>query len=521
MEKRIFIKKLTPAEIGVTKTHEKYIRMPNEFDYAGFFGQEAKPNGTVLQINFDATYNNNDNEVYHLKFIYYINSNKEKRIPSLGILFDKHNVKVDDIICLTSTTEGEIIKYDISFKKSDEMDIYTSPIYYKECYKENAIKPPVTNDQIPFSINSIISYIKDTGLLYSDNLIKRFVFSLMTKHFLILSGLAGSGKTQLALAFANALAENKQKQICVVSVGADWTSREALLGFPNALQTDQYIKPESGVLDLLIEANKTENQNKPYFLILDEMNMSYVERYFTDFLSAMESHEKISLWNNTNENSTNSNNVPTAIGLSNNLFIIGTINVDETTYMFSPKVLDRANVIEFKVSETEMDSFLREIKEINRNNINGKAANMGASFVSLSQTKSLATDSLLAKKYLKLFFTELKKVNAEFGYRSATEIFQFICQAQKNDDCKNKMSDNEILDAAIVQKLLPKLHGSRKKLEPILKKLWELCFDESKRETIIISAENIKNANFKISADKIFRMYESANTNGFTSFAEA
>ena len=129
-----------------------------------------------------------------------------------------------------------------------------------------------------FSIREIIKLIKQTGLVYSDNLIKRFAFSLMSKRFLILSGLAGSGKTQLALSFASALVKNREKQMCVVSVGADWTNREPLLGFPNALESGKYVKPESGVLDLLIEANKSENANKPFFLILDEMNMSYVER---------------------------------------------------------------------------------------------------------------------------------------------------------------------------------------------------------------------------------------------------
>ena len=160
---------------------------------------------------------------------------------------------------------------------------------------ENAIQENVLSTKIPFSIKTIIQHIQDTGLIYTDNLIKRFAFSLMAKRFLILSGLAGSGKTQLALAFANALIAEK-KQLCVVSVGADWTNREPLLGFPNALKDDEYVRPESGVLDLLIEANKEENLNKPYFLILDEMNMSYVERYFADFLSVMESGEGISLW---------------------------------------------------------------------------------------------------------------------------------------------------------------------------------------------------------------------------------
>ena len=370
-----------------------------------------------------------------------------------------------------------------------------------------------------FSIKKIISHIKETGLLYTDSLVKRFAFSLMSKRFLILSGLAGSGKTQLALAFASALVKNKDKQMCVVSVGADWTNREPLLGFPNALQPDKYVKPESGVLDLLIEANREENADKPFFLILDEMNMSYVERYFADFLSAMESKEKISLWNSDTDSDKVIDGVPQRIELPKNLFIIGTINVDETTYMFSPKVLDRANVIEFKISSKEMGTFLQEMREIDRDSIISKAAGMGADFVAKACKKDLAQDDE-AVKMLQKFFDELKNVNAEFGYRSATEIFRFICQAKANDDTDKKMTDEEILDAAIVQKLLPKLHGSRKKLEPVLAQLWKLCFTGAGKD-LNIAKENVEKAQYKESADKIRRMYESATANGFTSFAEA
>lgn len=370
-----------------------------------------------------------------------------------------------------------------------------------------------------FSIKKIIGHIKETGLLYTDSLVKRFAFSLMSKRFLILSGLAGSGKTQLALAFASALVKNKDRQMCVVSVGADWTNREPLLGFPNALQPEKYVKPESGVLDLLIEANREENADKPFFLILDEMNMSYVERYFADFLSAMESREKISLWNSDTDSDKVIDGVPQRIDLPKNLFIIGTINVDETTYMFSPKVLDRANVIEFKISSKEMGMFLQEMREIDRDSIISKAAGMGADFVAKACKKDLAQDDE-AVKMLQKFFDELKNVNAEFGYRSATEIFRFICQAKANDDTGEKMTDEEILDAAIVQKLLPKLHGSRKKLEPVLAQLWKLCFTGAGKD-LNIAKENVEKAQYKESADKIRRMYESATANGFTSFAEA
>ena len=379
-------------------------------------------------------------------------------------------------------------------------------------------------EQIPFSIDKVIKDINETGLIYTPSLIKRFAFSLMTKPFVILSGLAGSGKTQLAITFAKALVEDTDTQLCTVSVGADWTNREPLLGFPNALQSAQYVRPESRVLDLLIEANRPENSDKPYFLILDEMNMSYVERYFADFLSAMESHEEIPLWNGCPEPENEDDDwddTPKKIKLPSNLFIIGTINVDETTYMFSPKVLDRANVIEFKISADEMSSFLENMKDVNPDNIISKAANMAASFVEIASKNDLEKNEA-AVETLKKFFRELKNVNAEFGYRSATEIFRFICQAKNNDDTAVKITDDEILDAAIVQKLLPKLHGSRKKLDPVLKQLWKLCFKKTDSESELgISSDKLPKAVFKESADKIWRMYESASANGFTSFAEA
>ena len=145
--------------------------------------------------------------------------------------------------------------------------------------------------------------------------------------------------------------------MCIVPVGADWTNREALLGYPNALNEGEYVLPENGVLNLLIEANKPENQDKPYFLILDEMNLSHVERYFADFLSVMESQEHIPLHPETEM--WKGCRVPGKVSLPPNLFIVGTVNIDETTYMFSPKVLDRANVIEFRVTRGGNGAFLK------------------------------------------------------------------------------------------------------------------------------------------------------------------
>ena len=181
------------------------------------------------------------------------------------------------------------------------------------------------------------------------------------------------GKTKLAQAFVQWICQDEE-QYRIIPVGADWTNREPLLGYPNALNPEEYVKPDNGVLDLIIRAN--ENQELPHFLILDEMNLSHVERYFADFLSVMESKADIPL----HAGDTIENDVPAKLEVPSNLFIIGTVNIDETTNMFSPKVLDRANTIEFRVTEDEMEYFLQNIEEIDMDELTGKGAGMAASF---------------------------------------------------------------------------------------------------------------------------------------------
>ena len=131
MRRRIFIKQMTPAEAGDTKTHEKYVRLPNNFDYQAFFQQEGITNGSVIQVDFDAAYNGDQNDIIPLKFVYYASSNQEKRIPSLGPIFDKYNVTSSDVVYLESRTENGRTSFSISFKKDPELRIFTSPIVYE------------------------------------------------------------------------------------------------------------------------------------------------------------------------------------------------------------------------------------------------------------------------------------------------------------------------------------------------------------------------------------------------------
>lgn len=368
-----------------------------------------------------------------------------------------------------------------------------------------------------FSGESFTDVLSKAGLIYSKQLTNRFTASLLTKPFVILTGLSGSGKTKLAQAFVQWICQD-ENQYRIIPVGADWTNREPLLGYPNALNPDEYVKPDSGVLDLIIQANN--QPERPYFLILDEMNLSHVERYFADFLSVMESKEEIPLYSE----GTVQNGVPSKLKVPANLFIIGTVNIDETTNMFSPKVLDRANTIEFRVTQHEMENFLSNIRDINMDALVGKGAAMAKSFLDMAANRSFATtDSKEITTSLVKFFAELKKTGAEFGYRSASEILILIHQLTV---LNGQLTTNEKIDIAIMQKLLPKLHGSRRKLCPVLETLGSFCISGDVKiiKDVFENRDfdfNSANVIYPLSLEKIARMHRGAIDNGFASFAEA
>jgi len=270
-------------------------------------------------------------------------------------------------------------------------------------------------------------------------------------------------------------------------------------------------------LNLIIEASKIENANKPYFLILDEMNLSHVERYFADFLSVMESDDKINLYSGAARKDIDGIEIPKEIFWSKNLFIIGTVNIDETTYMFSPKVLDRANTIEFRVDESNIKSFFDLPSKIDLFVVESKGATMAKNFLEISLDNSIDKDDEYTVVFVK-FFNELKRVGAEFGYRTAVEMLLLI----KKLNTVSSISKNESIDIAVMQKLLPKLHGSRSKISKVLDALILLCLKDGQIFSIAKSDEVIlENINYPIAFEKLVRMYENALDNGFTSYAEA
>jgi len=454
----------------------------------------------------------------------YENENKTK-------VFTTFTSEIDNLIEAIKTNiqknEGDFFEY--SVKKSNHMPrAILGKNNYLKFLKELSNKTSI--NQIEFNIESFKKTTKEAGLIFSSQLIQRLVASLCAKPFVICSGLSGSGKTKLAQAFAQWISRD-ESQYVIVPVGADWTNREPILGYPNALNKEEYFSPENGVLDLMVRAKENieneEESTKPYFLILDEMNLSHVERYFADFLSTMESGDSISLHKITLDEGKTPYHVPQSIKLPKNLFIIGTVNIDETTYMFSPKVLDRANTIEFRLTEEDLVKFIRSEMPLKMDLLKAKGANMSDGFMAMALKES-DKNLKLAEADLKQFFSELKKSGAEFGYRTASEIGRLMYILKELGE-----SGDNLLDIAIMQKLLPKLHGSRNKLTKVLPILGGFCLSNNSKikedyldkflsnsltEAELKADSNVK---YKISFEKICRMYKNAVENGFASYAEA
>lgn len=264
----------------------------------------------------------------------------------------------------------------------------------------------------------------------------------------------------------------------IVPVGANWTENRHVLGFYNVI-TEEYNETPSYSL---IKASKNDI-GSPYFLILDEMNLSHVERYFADFLSAIESGQPIPLYSNDDENY--------ELDIPDNLLIVGTVNVDETTYMFSPKVLDRANTIEFPTMAAKeyMNSDFKEFDFKNINYLMNPLEDLDVRNMNVYDLKDIfmfincSEGNLwdVLSNELDLFQSILKKINFDFGFRVINEILRFMFVSWRYEDSPQNWENWErYFDAQVKQKILPKLHGSQKVIGQTINELFNACLIERK-----------------------------------------
>lgn len=303
----------------------------------------------------------------------------------------------------------------------------------------------------------------------------------------------------------------------IVPVGANWTENRHVLGFYNVI-TEEYNETPSYSL---IKAAKNDI-GSPYFLILDEMNLSHVERYFADFLSAIESGQPIPLYSNDDENY--------ELDIPDNLLIVGTVNVDETTYMFSPKVLDRANTIEFPTMAVKeyMNSDFKEFDFKNINYLMNPLEDLDVRNMNVYDLKDIfmfincSEGNLwdVLSNELDLFQSILKKINFDFGFRVINEILRFMFVSWRYEDSPQNWENWErYFDAQVKQKILPKLHGSQKAIGQTINELFNACLIERKNNADARLVDLTKNdCRYYTSAVKLQNMAKILSNQRYVSF---
>lgn len=376
-------------------------------------------------------------------------------------------------------------------------------------YKEKGIKYEVIygRKEVHLDQQSIIdhvsSYIQSKGFFYEKKDLINFFLSLKTKPFVILSGISGTGKTKIAQWFAESLGATEENgQFTLIPVRPDWSDSSDLLGYVN-LQGEFQDRPLIKVLEAA-----DANPNRPYFVVLDEMNLARVEYYFSDFLSVIESRKwkdgKIVTSTVLPESITNKH-----ITIPSNVYIIGTVNMDETTHPLSKKVLDRANTIEFNTVNLDYFNFLMDVEEKEAEIASNRS--LETAYLHLKECFKENEDLVRNISNILIEINKiLESVGAQVGYRIRDEICFYMAYNEQG----KLLSFDEALDYQIYQKILPRLAGSDGRTEEVLKQLYVLCANEEYDS----GNNDASYAKYPRSANKLSHMLRRFEYDGFTSF---
>lgn len=328
----------------------------------------------------------------------------------------------------------------------------------------------------PPPLPAILDYIAQSPFIFAPENITNYHLSLLTKPLVILTGLSGTGKTQLTRLYADAVHQIPQDSdnpyYAIIAVRPDWTDHRGLLGYYNPL-TQTY--EATAFLRFLLRA--VGDPAHWYYVCLDEMNLARVEYYFADFLCALESGARVQLHSYVGQSvATQAGTeitsrlptttvvvhnyllggvlyVPDSLPIPPNLLIAGTVNVDETTHAFSDKVLDRANSIEF--NHIDIEAYAARYRE------------------RYPDRADLLNEVL---PLLQQVYTILEPRYLHFGYRTLDEVLGYLWHNINLPETV-RVPQRLALDYQLMQKVLPKLRGDER-IQETLEKLRNVLDDE-------------------------------------------
>lgn len=359
--------------------------------------------------------------------------------------------------------------------------------------------------------------VSATGFHYPRDDFEAFCIALKSKPFVILAGISGTGKTQLPIQIARAFGYEAE----VIPVRPDWADSSDLLGY-----VDIHGRFQPGwFLQLCRQAS--EEPDKPVFVVLDEMNLARVEQYFAEVLSAIERRELVggrtqtapllgvSIPSDEEEQTSWAN-----VRWSDNLFLVGTVNMDETTHPFSRKVLDRAYTLEFRGIDLSY--------QVNRSNDNdtGPGSDIRLDWRVL-RPKALQLRDIYHQnpELFDWVIQQLTQLNNHLrdglfhvAYRVRDEVCIFVHHAMAAG-----WSREQALDYQVSMKILPRVQGSSSVVGKVLIGLWNWAvpthpmsldeFDTGDPELAVPG-----DAKYPRSAERIAQMLTRLRYDGYTSY---
>ncbi|MBQ8705551.1 MAG: AAA family ATPase, partial [Paludibacteraceae bacterium] len=328
---------------------------------------------------------------------------------------------------------------------------------------------------------------------------RAYITAIKSKPFLLLAGISGTGKSRIVRELARACWDEgseeyktqKPKNFEMVQVKPNWHDSSELIGYVSRVSGS----PVFVAGDFLkFVAKAWENPEVPYFLCLDEMNLAPVEQYFAEYLSVVESRKcdengvvttdpilkkceeqwyfDLTAQLTTNDDIRNQFNTD-GIAIPQNLIVVGTVNMDETTFSFSRKVLDRAMTIE--MNEVDLYGGLTDryekIGKLEAGNLIGTAVEG----VDVYQENKDVCDTAL--RYLEAVDGQLEGTPFKVAYRTRNEFLLYVVNnlPYNKDKDGNEIPQNEViaraLDEITSMKILSRIEGDETKIGNLLDKL--------------------------------------------------
>lgn len=499
-----------------------------------FFEIDNSIEEITLQLTFKALSNSQqslDNTKIELK-LSDVNTRGDRKAYANGE--NGHSQIKDFFINKLHLTTSNLTDYFALYKKnSKEYNLYYVPkLLYDNfiCLFNNGL-------EISYQENSRKGFDLADSIY---NYYRPYITAIKSKPFLLLAGISGTGKSRIVRELARACWEEgtdeykaqKPKNFQMVQVKPNWHDSSDLIGYVSRVSGKaEFVAGEF----LKFIAKAWEDVETPYFLCLDEMNLAPVEQYFAEYLSVIESrksHEDGTVTTDpileksaedwyrvltselTNEDNVRNRFLEEGICIPQNLIVVGTVNMDETTFSFSRKVLDRAMTIE--MNEVDLYGGLTKRHESIGKLDNAELVGSAVEGVDIYNDNTDVCD--IALVYLQKINDVLEGTPFKIAYRTRNEFLLYVvnnlpyCKDENGNDLEQGYVIARALDEITSMKVLSRIEGDDTKVsDELLDNLSKAIEDGLKT---VSGEENIVKS---ISLAKLKEM-KAKLVSGYTSF---